>query len=81
MLEGAVELTLVGLDVSGVEAEVAAVQLLARSLDQDPGDTDLWREFRLALKALREASHGGNPGEGIDELLARLGGAALPDRT
>ena len=74
MLVEAVEVSLAGLDLSGVEAEVAAVRMLAAELDLAPGDTDLWREFRMGLKALRGVTSDGGSDASIDELLGRLGG-------
>lgn len=75
MLSEAVEKTLAGLgDVDLYSAEVEAVRMLAATVDERPTDKDLWREFRLALRALREVTKGES---GIDEelkaLLARLG--------
>ena len=70
----AVELSVAGLDSDVFAAEVAAVRLLALAVSDAPHDKDLWREFRLGLKALREATKGES---GVDEelkaLLARLG--------
>ena len=75
----AVNLTLESLDESGREAEFAAVRLLAEQLDASPHDTDLWREFRLGLKALREVSGDSDVDESIRDLLGRLGGADIRD--
>ena len=57
-----------------VAPEAASVRMLAQELDLSPGDTDLWREFRFALKALREAA-GSDVDSAIADLLGRLGGA------
>lgn len=77
MLSEAVEQTIAVLGVPGVQAEVAAVRMLAGALDEAPADTDLWREFRFALKALREVTGGSDVDESIGELLDRLGGTGL----
>lgn len=60
-------------------AEVTAVRMLAGALDARPGDKDLWREFRLALKALREVVNASGSGEdeGLKTLLARLGDSRM----
>ena len=75
MLSEAVEKTLVALgDLDLYAAEVAAVRILAETVEARPQDKDLWREFRLALKALREATKGESAiDESIKDLLARLG--------
>jgi hypothetical protein len=80
MLKEAVDETIAALDASGVAAEVAAVRMLAAALDEAPGDTDLWREFRFALKALREVTGGSDFDDSVNDLLARLGGTGLRDR-
>ena len=80
MLVEAVESTVAGLGGAGnVDAEVAAVRLLARAVEEEPSDTDLWREFRMALKALREVTGGSDVDESIADLLARLGGTDVRD--
>jgi hypothetical protein len=60
-------------------AEATALRMLAGQLDEHPEDTDLWREFRLGLKALREATDGGDIDDEAAELFARLGGAPVHD--
>jgi hypothetical protein len=79
MLKEAVDETIATLDASGVAAEVAAVRMLAAALDDSPGDTDLWREFRFALKALREVTGGSDFDQSVSELLERLGGTGVRD--
>ncbi len=79
MLKEAVDETIASLDSPGVAAEVAAVRMLAAALDEAPGDTDWWREFRFALKALREVTGGSDVDESIHDLLARLGGTGVRD--
>ena len=74
MLAEAVVKSLEGLELVGVDAEVASVLMLASQLDQFPENTDLWREFRMGLKALRGVTSDGGPDASIDELLGRLGG-------
>jgi hypothetical protein len=75
MLSAAVETTLAELgDLTAFAAEVAAVRMLAEAVEARPFDKDLWREFRLALKAFREATRDDDGiGDGIADLLARLG--------
>ena len=75
MLSEAVEITLAAIgDQDLYAAEVAAVRILAVTVEERPNDKDLWREFRLALKALREATKGDSGiDESIKDLLARLG--------
>jgi len=60
-------------------AESTAVRMLAAALDENPADTDLWREFRLALKALREAAGGDSVDDATVELIDRLGGTVIRD--
>lgn len=60
-------------------AEAVAVRMLAGALDERPNDTDLWREFRLGLKALREAAGGSDIDDKAADLFDRLGGALIRD--
>ena len=82
MLVEAVErtLALVG-GLESASAEVEAVRMLAAELDLAPGDTDLWREYRLALKALREVlgSNDAESSEDLDSEFAALGRSGVRD--
>lgn len=74
MLSEAVEKSVAALgDIGAVAAEVAAVRLLAAAVEGAPDDTDLWREFRMALKALREVTGDSDVDESIQDLIGRLG--------
>lgn len=76
----AVSEMLAGLVVDGFEAEVALVRGLAALADERPNDTDVWREYRMALKMLREVlSRDSAPPDELVALFERLGGAALRD--
>ena len=62
-------------------ADVALAQGLAAQLDADesPG-ADVWREYRFALKNLREVLGGDSiVDQNIAELLTRLGGTDILD--
>lgn len=77
-LSGAVDRALDALGDSDMwVAEAVMVRMLAAALDEKPWDTDLWREFRLALKSLREAAGGSDIDDKAAELLERLGGTAV----
>ena len=57
-------------------ADIALARGLAAQLDADASaGADVWREYRFALKHLREVLGGDNiVDQNIAELLARLGG-------
>lgn len=59
----------------GVAAEVQAARGLAAVVDSDPGLEWAWREYRFALKSLREVS--GGDVDAASELFDRLGGTHL----
>jgi hypothetical protein len=60
-----------------VAAEVHAARGLAAVLDADPSLEWAWREYRFALKTLREVS--GGDVDAASELFVRLGGTHLRD--
>jgi hypothetical protein len=68
-----------GVAVDGWEAEVELARGLAASVDESPS-AELWREYRMALKQLREAmSNDDAPSDSVTSLLDRLGGASVRD--
>lgn len=58
-------------------AEIEAARGLADLLDSGHVGSEFWREYRFALKAVREALGDDNIDEGISDLLARLGNPDL----
>ena len=62
-------------------ADVALAQGLAAQLDADESaGADVWREYRFALKNLREVLGGDSiVDQDIAQLLARLGGTDVHD--
>ena len=76
----ALTVQLAALDVSDmIAAEVQLAFGLADVLDEMP-DVDLYREYRMALKALRGVLGGDSiVDQNIAELLARLGGTDILD--
>jgi hypothetical protein len=62
-------------------AEVELCRGLARAVDSNPDDPNLWREYRQALKALREVlrSHDSEPSEDLDAEFASVGGSGVRD--
>lgn len=61
-------------------AEVELARGLAGQVDLNPDDANLWREYRMALKALREAMSGDDSVDApVVDLLARLGRTHLRD--
>ena len=74
------------LDALGRPAEATADIELARGLaqrvDANPLDKDLWREYRMALGALREAIGDVGVADGtVVRLVERLGSADVRDGT
>ena len=69
--------------VGNDESAAANIQLafgLADVLDENPfAEPEIWREYRMALKAVREATGDSNIDENIADLLARLGDADVRD--
>ena len=66
------------LDPVGIAALVGLVTGLAEQVDGDPGDSALWREYRMAWKELRGATAVDSTDDTIDKALAgltALGGA------
>ena len=66
------------LDPVGVEALVGLVTGLAAEVDNNPGDSALWREYRMGWKELREATAVDGTDDEINKALAAitaLGGA------
>ena len=62
-------------------AEIQLAFGLADVLDEMP-DVDLYREYRMALKALREALGGDSlVDKELEKLIARLGGTDVLDST
>lgn len=58
-------------------AVVAMVQGLASSVDDEPGNASLWREFRAALETLRQIGLEGEQDEDeISVIIAALRGPA-----
>jgi len=56
---------------------VAMVQGLASSVDDDPGNASLWREFRAGLETLRQIGLEGEQDEDeISVIIAALRGSA-----
>lgn len=75
----ALDLMLEDASVEGLEALVALCRGLASELDANPS-SDLWREYRMSLKLLREAlASDSAPSQNVVDLLARLGGTGLRD--
>ncbi len=68
----------------GMAAMIANVRGLARAVDRDPGSAPLWREYRQAVKDLREEAlrhlrFDSDPAETVDpleQLMAELDGEA-----
>lgn len=60
-------------------AEIQAARGLAELLDSGQVGSEFWREYRFALKAVREALGDDSVDEGIADLLARLGGPDVRD--
>lgn len=58
--------------------EAESVRMLAAELDAD-GGAELWREFRFAVKALREVVGGGGVDEDVRDLLERMGDSGVRD--
>jgi hypothetical protein len=60
---------------------VALARGLAARIDADPSvGAEVWREYRFALKALREVTGDSDVDESIADLIARLGGTDVRDR-
>lgn len=58
-------------------AVVAMVEGLASSVDEEPGNASLWREFRAALETLRQIGLEGEQDEDeISVIIAALRGSA-----
>jgi hypothetical protein len=79
----AVVSTLAALGNSDVAAaNIRLVFGLADVLDENPfSEPEIWREYRMALKALREALGGDSDvDEELAGLLARLGGTDVLDK-
>lgn len=59
----------------GWAAEVQLCRGLALAVDGEPDDANLWREYRQALKALREVlrSHDSDTPEDLDAELEAVG--------
>ncbi len=76
-----VEIMLKALGDSNVAAgEVALLKRLAYLLDENPfSEPEIYREYRYALKAVKEALGGGPVDEELDDLLARLGRTDVRD--
>ncbi len=70
--------------LGGSDTAAAEIQLafgLADVLDEMP-DVDLYREYRMALKALREALGGDSlVDKELEKLIGRLGGTDVLDST
>jgi hypothetical protein len=66
----AVKKTLAALDLGAEHSALGMACLdLAALVDERPQDTDLWREYRLVLKALGEAADGGEEPDAFDDWL------------
>ena len=64
--------------LDGVEAEVQAAFSIADELDAGNVTPEMCREYRFAVKRIREVLGGdGDVDEGIRELIAGLGGTDL----
>ena len=72
----AVALTLQALgDQPKATAVVRLVLGLAAVLDENPfSEPEIWREYRMALKALMEVAGGDEIDDNVKDLLERLGG-------
>lgn len=60
-------------------AEISSARGLAALLDNTPDLEWAWREYRFALKALREVLDVGGVDESVQKLLGRLGRTDVRD--
>lgn len=66
-------------ETDSAAAEIELARGLAELLDSGQVGAEFWREYRFALKAVREALGDDGIDEGISDLLARLGDPDVRD--
>lgn len=67
-------------ETDAVAADIGLARGLAAQIDAEGGSAELWREYRSALKQLREALGDDGIDDSVSDLLQRLGRPGLRDR-